>query len=588
MHRALLWISSLLVVTPIGSALAAEPVLAVLYVANHSGDARYDVLHKGLADMLVTDLQAQGLTVVERARLQALIDEQALQATSFVDPKTAVRIGQGLGATHVVTGSLAAVSPRMRMDMRMVDVATGEVVVTASAQGTSQAFFELEQELVARFVSAFDRRFVALPVTQTRVQDAEAALAFSRGLDLADKGDVTRAREELDRVVSRSPAFGLARARRDAFAQRLADAKERRAELATADRAALQEAAARAAATRATTPEQVARRLAWLGVRWRLAAQAVPPLLSARPLGVAALGREAELLRAERALAEAIADYVKQLDELAAREPGAMIRRELPPEDERRSSALELALSSLPNEPGAARLELVRFVLLGRVSDVPGGTHVVAPPLGLVDAAWERRARAALDEAIALAHARAGARAGGEHQAIVALELASEVELAAGRVEEAVAALQSALDRYPTSSAFTRVERQVKLALGLEEDHATRDRLSWARGLASCLDMPLRVALDHVLDARLRRRGLPALPEVAAEVEAACADQPGVRRFWDYLDVHVALVFGKHGRCAEFEAWMAKAIAAGASPGDVEGWRRNWTACPLPPGAPPR
>jgi hypothetical protein len=33
-------------------ARAADPVVAVLYVDNHSGDSAYDVLEKGLADML--------------------------------------------------------------------------------------------------------------------------------------------------------------------------------------------------------------------------------------------------------------------------------------------------------------------------------------------------------------------------------------------------------------------------------------------------------------------------------------------------------------------------------------------------------
>ncbi|MCC6622660.1 MAG: hypothetical protein IT385_15465, partial [Deltaproteobacteria bacterium] len=231
-----------------GGARASEPVLAVLYVANHSGEARYDVLHKGLADMLVTDLRAQGLTVVERARLQALIDEQALQASSFIDPATAVRVGQGLGATHVVTGSLAAIAPQIRLDVRLVDVATGEVVVTASARGAPAGFFELEQELVARFVEAFDKRFVALPTSQTRVGDADALLDFAAGLDLADRGELERARERLDRAVSRAPAFGLARLRRDALVKQLVQAQERRVAQVADDRAALTETARRAVA----------------------------------------------------------------------------------------------------------------------------------------------------------------------------------------------------------------------------------------------------------------------------------------------------------------------------------------------------
>ncbi|MCC6624846.1 MAG: hypothetical protein IT385_26590, partial [Deltaproteobacteria bacterium] len=325
----------------------------------------------------------------------------------------------------------------------------------------------------------------------------------------------------------------------------------------------------------------------WAGVRWRLMAQGLAPLMSARPFGVAAPGREAELERGMRALAEALADFVKWIDELHARHPDAWGRFALPPEDERRARALELSLS-FPDEPGPARVVLARFVLLGELYDGAGASLTIAPPLAVIDPAWDRRARAALAEAVALGHAKARTREHGEHEAIVALEVLAEVELLGGRQEEAVRALQAALDRYPRARSFERIERRIKALLGIEPDATTRDLESWARGLAGCLDMSLRVGIDKIIYQRTRARGLAALAETVDEVERACAGQPSMTRFWDYLYARVARELGKHGRCAEFETWMAKAIAAGASPGDVEGWRRNWTECPLPPGAPPR
>src|SRR5688572_24780539 len=64
-----------------GQASAAERVtVAVLYFDNNSADPQYDVLQKGLADMLVTDLsQVESLQVVEREKLQQLVDELKLQ-----------------------------------------------------------------------------------------------------------------------------------------------------------------------------------------------------------------------------------------------------------------------------------------------------------------------------------------------------------------------------------------------------------------------------------------------------------------------------------------------------------------------------
>jgi TolB-like protein len=106
-------------------AAAAERVtVAVLYFDNNSPDREYDVLQKGLADMLVTDLsQVDSLQVVERDKLQKLVDELKLQRSKFFDPSTAQQLGKGIGARYAVTGALAAIEPRMRIDVRVIEVA---------------------------------------------------------------------------------------------------------------------------------------------------------------------------------------------------------------------------------------------------------------------------------------------------------------------------------------------------------------------------------------------------------------------------------------------------------------------------------
>jgi len=61
----------------------------------------------GLADMLVTELVAEGTyTVVERKRLQQVIDEQDLNRSDRFDPGVATEIGRLLGVDAVVIGSV--------------------------------------------------------------------------------------------------------------------------------------------------------------------------------------------------------------------------------------------------------------------------------------------------------------------------------------------------------------------------------------------------------------------------------------------------------------------------------------------------
>src|SRR5438045_2225849 len=141
-------------------AAAAERVtVAVLYFDNNSPNREYDVLQKGLADMLVTDLsQVESLQVVERDKLQKLVDELKLQRSKFFDPRTAQRLGQGIGARYAVTGAVAAFAPQIRIDVRVIEVATAKVVVADRVLGDGAKIFDLESELAGKLAAALKVR----------------------------------------------------------------------------------------------------------------------------------------------------------------------------------------------------------------------------------------------------------------------------------------------------------------------------------------------------------------------------------------------------------------------------------------------
>src|SRR5262249_46066340 len=79
----------------------------------------------GLQSMLTTDLTAvTSIAVVERARLGELRKELKLSRSAWADPQTALRVGKLAGATHLVTGSFAIVGGKLRLDARVVAIAT--------------------------------------------------------------------------------------------------------------------------------------------------------------------------------------------------------------------------------------------------------------------------------------------------------------------------------------------------------------------------------------------------------------------------------------------------------------------------------
>jgi TolB-like protein len=172
------------------AAFAAD-VLAVAYFDAHSIRPELEPLGRGVADMLTTDLgSAPPLRVVERMRIAEVLAELKLQSSDFVDPATAQTLGRGVGATVVVVGSITVAIEGMRIDARLVDVATGEVRGTAQATGKEDQFFALEnevaRELLAGLGVAAKLDDAALPLDQI--------VAGSKAIDAADAAVMERLR----------------------------------------------------------------------------------------------------------------------------------------------------------------------------------------------------------------------------------------------------------------------------------------------------------------------------------------------------------------------------------------------------------
>jgi len=208
--------------------LTKDVTALVLYFDNNTGQKKYDVLQKGLADMMITDLAAvDGLRVVEREKMDALLSELKLQRSRFFDKETALKMGKGLGATHAVTGAFVAFAPKMRIDIRLVDVATGEVVLSDKVIGSKDQILDLQQTLLKRFVAGLNRTFQQTSETVNEL-DLATVLAYSKALAQADKGKLEEASKSLGAIVGKSPNFKLAQKRYLEILRRLSEARTKR------------------------------------------------------------------------------------------------------------------------------------------------------------------------------------------------------------------------------------------------------------------------------------------------------------------------------------------------------------------------
>jgi len=206
-------------VSPVASTTASAspapvvdgPRIAVMYFDFGGGDNRLIGLRKGFADMMVTDLRASGrLNLVERERLEEVLNEIKLQRGAAVDPGTAIRIGKLLGAEYLVFGSYFELFGTLRVDAKLVRVESGQITTSQGVEGPMSGFSALQHDLTNRLLGA-------LAVTPsgsrpTSIISTEAVMAYSKILDEVDAGRTDQARTMLQAFRTAHPDFAPAQA----------------------------------------------------------------------------------------------------------------------------------------------------------------------------------------------------------------------------------------------------------------------------------------------------------------------------------------------------------------------------------------
>lgn len=197
-----------------------ENSVAVFPFHFSGGDETLRPLERALAEFLSMDLAVTGrLTVLERSRVQLLLDEIGRGESGAVDPATAARGGRLLRAERVVQGQVGGTERALEVQARVdrVNAAGAQQEGGALAQrGGVEGLFEMEKALA---LGIHERLGVELsPAERERVlrrptANLQAVLAYGRGLESADAGDFARAAEHFREAASLDPGFAAARQR---------------------------------------------------------------------------------------------------------------------------------------------------------------------------------------------------------------------------------------------------------------------------------------------------------------------------------------------------------------------------------------
>jgi tetratricopeptide (TPR) repeat protein len=201
---------SLLARTPPGPNTVA--VMPFRYVGS---DTAYRPLERGLAALVVTDLsRVHALQLVERDRLQVLLDELALAETGLVDPATGARSGRLVQAAEVVQGQFElGPAAALRLDATVVRATDAQVAATGSRADRLEALFDVEKAVVFQLLEKLGLTLTPgerVAISERPTRDIQAFLLYSRGLEAEDRGDFAAATQAFGSAAQRDPGFRAA------------------------------------------------------------------------------------------------------------------------------------------------------------------------------------------------------------------------------------------------------------------------------------------------------------------------------------------------------------------------------------------
>jgi len=193
-----------------------RPSVAVLGFKNLSGRPDEAWLSTALAEMLTTEVGAgEKIRTIPGEDVTLMKMNLSLADAESYGAETLHKIRASIGSDYVLLGSyLALGNGQVRLDLRLENTGTGELLSSMSAQGTETQL----ADLVTRIGAEIRRKLGAGEITPedseivqvSTPSDPEAARAYAEGLTRLRNFDTASAKPLLEQVIKLQPHFALA------------------------------------------------------------------------------------------------------------------------------------------------------------------------------------------------------------------------------------------------------------------------------------------------------------------------------------------------------------------------------------------
>ena len=196
---------------PAAASFSGKPSVAVMYFENQTEKPGLD---KMVVTLLTTNLSRNNnIEVTSTQRLFDILKLLGKQDAQAIDRTLATEVATQAGVKAMLLGSVIQIGARLRLASEIIDVKTGSIIGTQSADGTKyDDLFSMVDGITAQVGKQFggSKTEAGLKVTDVTTSSLEALDLFQKAMDLMLRWDYPAAAEFLAKAVAIDPAFAMA------------------------------------------------------------------------------------------------------------------------------------------------------------------------------------------------------------------------------------------------------------------------------------------------------------------------------------------------------------------------------------------
>ena len=192
-------------------AASSTDSIGVLYYHNQSGNFEWDPLQKGMAIMLNHDLNKIGykIDVVERVKIQALLEELGMGASGLLEPSAAPRIGRLLETQYLSQGDLLkGETTPLQINPAFLTIPTEDTLIQPEVVGDINELIRMEKAVLFDIIEQMqiqltpdERTMLGKPLSD----NPAALMAYFKGVDHSDNGEYEKAAELYKQALVEDP-----------------------------------------------------------------------------------------------------------------------------------------------------------------------------------------------------------------------------------------------------------------------------------------------------------------------------------------------------------------------------------------------